>query len=83
MPLETIHVSMNVTEVLALSKAPSRQDETLRQIQELNKSNLELRSRLTEQSKQMEEMKDELARLQQELDHTKAKRPPTKKMPSP
>ncbi|HSA60825.1 MAG TPA: hypothetical protein VLE03_01175 [Nitrospiraceae bacterium] len=82
-PFETVYVSMNINEVLALSKAPSHQDETLRQIQELNKSNQELRSRLTEQSKQLQEMKDELVRLQQELDHTKAKRPPTRKTPSP
>ena len=82
-PFETVHVSMNVSEVLGLSRAAIRQDDAQRQMQELNKSNLELRSRLAEQDKQLQEMKNELARLQQELEQTKARRAPTRKTPAP
>ncbi len=53
------------------------------QIRELTRSNLDLRDRTEEQTRQMKELKDELVRLQRELDRTKSKTPATRKAPSP
>jgi hypothetical protein len=52
------------------------------QIRELTESNLDLRDRLTQQTQQLKELKDELSRLRGELDRTKPKSPGSKK-PAP
>lgn len=114
-PFETVHISINSAEVLAMRRATSPvrigqamnqppadllsqeiskvgsasgvmadTSEDLRlQIRELTSSNLELRARLDEQIKQMKELKEELARLQQELDKSKSKTPTLRKPPAP
>jgi hypothetical protein len=53
------------------------------QIRELTRSNLDLRDRLDEQAKQMKELQEELARLQQELEKTKSKSRTPRKSPTP
>jgi len=57
--------------------APTTLEDQRSQIRELTSSNLELRARLNEQSKQVKDLKDELDRLQQELQKMK----PTSRMP--
>jgi hypothetical protein len=53
------------------------------QIRELTQSNLDLRDRLSQQTEQLKELKDEIGRLRRELDRAKTKTPPTKKPASP
>ena len=53
------------------------------QIRELTSSNLELRARLEEQARQMESLKEELARLQRELEKTNPNAQSRRKTPSP
>jgi hypothetical protein len=62
--------------------AESPQDLKL-QIRELTQSNLDLRDRLNEQTRQLHELKDELARLRGEMERPKPKSPPARKSPSP
>jgi hypothetical protein len=50
------------------------------QIRELTQSNLDLRERLTEQTQQLKDLKEELTRLRRELDRTKPKSQPQKKL---
>ncbi len=106
-PFETVHVSVNVKEVLALAvtrgagaraaiedatpppppdaktTAPS-QEELQLQVRELTKSNLDLRGRLEEQNKKVQELTDQLNALQAEIDKAKKKpsaRPPASPKP--
>jgi hypothetical protein len=58
-------------------------DDLQLQIRELTSSNLELRSRLDDQKKKMEELNAQLERLRLELDQTKSKKQPPRKLPSP
>lgn len=61
--------------------APSPADLQL-QIKELTSSNLELRRKIEEQTKQMKELADEMERLHQELEKAKSKRPPSRLVPA-
>lgn len=61
--------------------APS--DELQLQIRELTSSNLELRSRLDDQKKKMEELNTQMERLRLELDQTKSKKQPSRTRPTP
>lgn len=114
-PFETVHISVNTREILALRGArpltsagraatapvikaprqsndkegqtsspasPTPEDLQL-QIRELTSSNLDLRQRIEEQTKQMKELTEEMERLYQELEKTKSRRPPARKAPSP
>jgi hypothetical protein len=91
-PFETVHVSLNVKEVLAQQEAPGsspkgRQvgvstEELQLQIRELNSSNQELRSRLEEQNKRMQELNGQLEQLRQELTKTKPKTRPSRSAPA-
>jgi len=66
----------------SVASARSDSEEDLRlQIRELTRSNLELRARLEEQSRQMAALKKELARIQEELE--KAKSPSLRRPLSP
>lgn len=58
-------------------------DELQLQIRELTSSNLELRSRLDDQKKRMEELNAQMERLRLELDQTKSKKQPPRKLPAP
>lgn len=58
-------------------------DELQLQIRELTSSNLELRSRLDDQKKKMEELNAQMERLRLELDQTKSKKQPSRKLPLP
>ena len=51
------------------------------QIRELTSSNLELRSRLTEQTKPMEQLNQQMEQLRLELDAAKSKKQPSRKGP--
>ena len=112
-PFETVHISLNMSEVSTLRKpaAPTRVDRVLvqppatppaqlpaqpgpavaptaaedqrLQLRELTRSNLDLRERLDEQTKQMKELQEELARLQQELERSKSKSRTPRKSPAP
>lgn len=112
-PLETVHISLNMSEVSTPKKtaAPARADRVLvqpqaalpaqlppqtspaaapaanedqrLQLRELTRSNLDLRDRLDEQAKQVKELKEELARLQQELEKAKLKSRIPRKSPVP
>lgn len=62
------------------SANPSPEDLQL-QIKELTSSNLDLRRKIEEQTKQMKELAEEMERLHQELDKAKSKRPPTRLVP--
>ena len=61
---------------------PSPEDLQL-QIRELTSSNLDLRKKIDEQTKQMKELADEMERLHQELDKAKLKRSTPRSTPSP
>jgi len=63
--------------------APTATEDQRSQIRELTRSNLDLRDRLDEQSKQMKELQEELARLQQELEKAKSKSRTPRKSPTP
>lgn len=63
--------------------APTVPEDQRSQIRELTRSNLDLRDRLDEQTKQMKELQEELARLQQELEKTKSKSRTPRKSPTP
>jgi hypothetical protein len=63
--------------------AAASSDELQLQIRELTSSNLELRSRLDDQKKKMEELNAQMERLRLELDQAKSKKQPPKKTPSP
>lgn len=68
------------------TRRPAAQDpaEALRaQVQELTQSNLDLRDRLKQQAQDMEALKNELARIRQELEKPKAKTPARRKSPAP
>lgn len=92
-PFETVHVSLNVKEVLAQQAAPassprSRQaglssEELQLQIRDLANSNQELRTRLEEQNKRMQELNNQLEQLRQELAKTKPKSRPSHTVPTP
>lgn len=90
-PFETVHVSVNVKEVLAqqaatASSPKSRQvgvsrEELQLQIRELTSSDQELRSRLEEQNKRMQELTDQLEQLRLELAKTRSKSRPSRSVP--
>ncbi|MEO5955961.1 MAG: hypothetical protein ABIR36_09775 [Nitrospiraceae bacterium] len=112
-PFETVHISLNVSEVSALLTArptaradrqllqpqaalpaqrspqanpaspPSTSEDQQMQLRELSRSNLDLRDRLDEQGKQMKDLKEELLRLQQELEKAKSKGRTQRKSPAP
>lgn len=106
-PFETVHVSLNVKDLLAqrtvpaparasragieLPAAPPQKvespavppDELQLQIRELTSSNLDLRNRLDDQKKKMEELNSQMERLRLELDQSKSKKQPPRKLPSP
>lgn len=68
------------------TRQPATQDpaEALRlQVQELTQSNLDLRDRLKQQAQDMEALKNELARIRQELEKPKGKTPARRKSPAP
>ena len=98
-PFESVHISLNMNEVLASRRlerlkeaqaafprtsgaVPSVADLQL-QIRELTQSNLELRKRLEEQSKQMNDIKRELEILQREQAGSNREMPSTTKPPPP
>lgn len=58
-------------------------DDLQLQIRELTSSNLELRSRLDDQKKKMDELNVQMERLRLELDQTKSKKQPSRKLPAP
>jgi len=95
-PFETVHVSLNVKEILAQknrtlpvhagrdgTSAQNRvsTDDVQLQLRDLTKSNQELRSRLDEQNKRVQELNDQLDRLRLELAKPKPKIPPSKNGP--
>ncbi|SPP65099.1 hypothetical protein [Nitrospira lenta] len=106
-PFETVHLSLNIKDVLAHLTAPlpartirsgaelppaalqktgsaaAPSDELQLQIRELTSSNLELRSRLDDQKKKMEELNAQMERLRLELDQTKSKKQPSRTRPTP
>lgn len=112
-PFETVHISLNMSEVSALRNtaapvgadrvlvqpqaalpaqlspptspyaAPAATDDQRLQLRELTRSNLDLRERLDEQGKQMKELKEELARLQQEREKAKSRSRMPRKSPAP
>jgi hypothetical protein len=110
-PFETIHLSLNVKEVLARqakippdrmsregtaspSSAPSsslpkgRQagastEDLQLQVRELTSSNLDLRNRLEEQNKRMQQVQDQLEQLRLELGKAKSKSQPPRRIPPP
>ncbi|ULA63050.1 MAG: conserved exported protein of unknown function [Nitrospira sp.] len=106
-PFETVHLSLNVKDVLAQRTVPSPvrashagielpaaplqkagspavpSDELQLQIRELTSSNLDLRNRLDDQKKKMEELNSQMERLRFELDQSKSKKQPPRKLPSP
>lgn len=68
------------------TRQPTAQDpaEALRmQVQELTQSNLDLRDRLKQQVQDMEALKNELARIRQEIEKPKTKTPARRKSPAP
>lgn len=66
----------------ASSPAPASPEDLQLQIRELTSSNLDLRRRIDEQTKQMKDLTEEMERLHQELEKAKSKRPPTRPVPS-
>lgn len=62
---------------------PSTADPQQLQLRELSRSNLDLRDRLDEQATQMKDLKEELTRLQQELEKAKPKGRTPRKSPVP
>jgi len=60
----------------------STEDQQL-QIRELTSSNLELRSRLEEQSRRMEQLNQQMEQLRIELESAKSKKQPLRKAPVP
>jgi hypothetical protein len=64
------------------SEGPNQADLQL-QIRELTKSNLDLRERLDDQTKRMEQLNDQLDQLRLELDKAKSKKLPSRKSPAP
>jgi hypothetical protein len=113
-PFETVHISVNTREILALREArpsptasraaatplpkppsqlggkenqasrpanPSPEDLQV-QIRELTSSNLDLRKRIDEQTRQMKELTEEMERLHQELEKAKSRRPPPRPAPA-
>jgi hypothetical protein len=98
-PFESVHISLNMNDVLASRRlerlkeaqaafprtsgaAPSVTELQL-QIRELTQSNLELRKRLEEQSREMNGLKRDLENLQRERAGTRPKSPPKAAPPSP
>ncbi|BCA52897.1 exported protein of unknown function [Nitrospira sp. KM1] len=103
-PFETVHISLNVNETLALrspkppipvpavagsqaippatTAGPTKQD-LQNQVRELTNSNLELRERLDEQSKQMKDLTEEMNRLRLEVEQKKPAKQSPRKTPSP
>jgi hypothetical protein len=98
-PFETVHLSLNMSDLLISrrserakdprvnlpresSAAPSVDDLQL-QIRELTQSNLELRKRLEEQSRQMNDLKLELESVQREQAGLKRQTPSTTQPSSP
>jgi hypothetical protein len=93
-PFETVHISLNVEEVLASIRGdgaafshtlPSSEvvpptGELRLQIQELTHSNLELRGHVEDQQRTIEELRNELTRLRQELESRPAR--PRKSRPA-
>ena len=63
--------------------APTVAEDQRLQLRELTSSNLDLRERLDEQAKQVKELKEEMARLQQELEKAKSKNRSSRKSPAP
>jgi hypothetical protein len=61
----------------------STQTDLQLQIRELTKSNLDLRERLDDQTKRMEQLNDQLDQLRLELDKAKSKKLPSRKSPAP
>ena len=112
-PFETVHISLNASEAVALLTArptvradrqplqpqaalpvqrssqsspaipPFTEDNQQLQLRELSRSNLDLRDRLDEQAKQMKDLKEELLRVQQELEKAKPKGRTPRKPPVP
>lgn len=91
-PFETIHISLNVKEVLAMKDpqqqtptsrlgAPSQQD-LQNQIRELTNSNLELRERLDEQKAKVKDLSEDVNRLRMELEQSKSGKLPARKNPA-
>ena len=94
-PFETIHISLNVKQVLAQQSTPqpvhasheqsgtplqtTSQQDLQNQIRELTNSNMELRERLEEQKAKMKDLTEDMNRLRLELDHAKAIKPPPRK----
>lgn len=98
-PFERVHISLNMNEVLASRRlerlkesqaafsrtsggAPSVAELQL-QIRELTQSNLELRKRLEDQSREMNGLKQDLENLQRERAGPRSKSPPKAAPPSP
>jgi hypothetical protein len=93
-PFEAVHISLNVRDTLAqqtqspsvLPTAPPAttvtQDDLQLQLGDLTRSNTELRGRLEEQNKRMEQLHDQLDKLRLELDAAKSKKAPSRKIPA-
>ena len=58
------------------------QEDLQLQVRELTSSNLELRGRLDEQNKRMQALTEELEQLRLELEKSKPKKPPSRKVPA-
>jgi hypothetical protein len=69
-------------ESLASSPATPSPEDLQLQIRELTSSNLDLRKKIEEQTRQVKELSDEMERLRQELEKAKSKRPPPRSVPS-
>jgi hypothetical protein len=108
-PFERVHLSMQITEMLAHASRmtdeakaiapvgqsdkksasaemsePDKISQELRlQIRELTQSNLDLRDRLNRQTKQLQELQQELKNLRRESESKKSKPAPAKKLPIP
>ena len=66
----------------AVDHSPNQADELRLQVRELTSSNLELRDRLNDQHKQMQALQDQLLKLQQDLDSTRAKNKTPRRSPA-
>jgi len=66
----------------AVDHSANQADELRLQVRELTSSNLELRDRLNDQHKQMQALQDQLLKLQQDLDSTRAKNKTPRRSPA-
>lgn len=80
-PSQAKSAAASADEGVALMQPSGSVEELRLQIRELTTSNLELRDRLADQHNQMQQLKDDLTRLQRELEKSRAKAQPSRKTP--